>query len=149
MEIYYFAYGANLSKDIMRKRVGDWKEVKRAVLDGYRLCFGVYSKSWKGGAADIRECEGGRVYGAVYLISEEQLSMLDRCEGVPSVYMRRKVKVRTEDGELDAVTYVAANPKDYVRPSQEYLANVLKGLRQHGYGDEVVREVRRIAEGKH
>lgn len=149
MDIYYFAYGVNLNKDVLRKRIGDWKISKKAILEGYTLCFSVYSKSWKGGVADIREMEGSRVYGAVYLITEEQLNMLDRYEGVPNTYMRRKVKVITEDGVIDAITYVATNPKGYVKPSIEYLSNIIKGLRQHGYDENVIKEVKRIADGKY
>ncbi len=147
MVVWYFAYGANLNKDLMKKRVGGWRDCKRGVLEGYKLSFDVFSKSWGGGVADIREESGSKVYGAVYLLDEEQLKVLDRYEGVPSIYLRRKVIVKTDDGEVKAVTYVAANPKQYVRPSAEYLAMMQKGLRQHGYGDEVLREVRRLAEG--
>ncbi|MEM0011193.1 MAG: gamma-glutamylcyclotransferase family protein [Candidatus Bathyarchaeia archaeon] len=147
MAVWYFAYGADLNKDLMRKRVGEWKDCKRATLEGYRLSFGVFSKSWKGGAADIREESGSRVYGAIYLLDEEQLRMLDRYEGVPNVYLRRKVIVKTDDGEVEAVTYVAANPKEFVKQSAEYLAVIQKGLKQHGYGDDVIRKIRRLAEG--
>ncbi|PUA32996.1 MAG: hypothetical protein B9J98_02650 [Candidatus Terraquivivens tikiterensis] len=147
MAVWYFAYGANLNKDLMRRRVGGWKDCKKGVLEGYKLCFGVFSKSWGGGVADIREWGGSRVYGVVYLLDEEQLKELDKYEGVPNIYLRRKVVVRTEGGEVEAVTYVAANPRHFVKPSTDYLAIMLKGLKQHGYGDDVLKEVKRIAGG--
>ena len=147
MAVWYFAYGANLNKELMRKRVGEWKDCKRGVLEGYRLSFGVFSKSWRGGVANIVEESNSKVYGAVYLLDEEQLKVLDRYEGVPNIYLRRKVIVKTDDGEVEAVTYVAANPRQFVKPSAEYLAMMQKGLKQHGYGDEVLKEVKRIAEG--
>ncbi|MEM2910198.1 MAG: gamma-glutamylcyclotransferase family protein [Nitrososphaerota archaeon] len=147
MVIWYFAYGANLDKELMKKRVGEWKDCKRSILEGYRLNFGVFSRRWRGGAADIREESGSKVYGVIYLLDEEQLKKLDECEGVPNTYLRRKVVVRTEGGEVEAVTYVATNPRRFVKPSAEYLAIMQKGLKQHGYGDEVLREVKRIAEG--
>jgi len=147
MAVWYFAYGANLNKELMRKRVGEWKDCKRGVLEGYRLSFGVFSKSWGGGVANIVEESNSKVYGAVYLLDEEQLKVLDRYEGVPNIYLRRKVIVKTDDGEVEAVTYVAANPRQFVKPSAEYLAMMQKGLKQHGYGNEVLKEVKRIAEG--
>ena len=64
---WYFAYGSNLCKEQMRKRVGEWRESKRAKLLGFRLTFD------SRGRADIVEDPQGVVYGAVYLLTSEQL----------------------------------------------------------------------------
>jgi hypothetical protein len=47
---WYFAYGSNLDQDAMRRVVGGWKEVKPAVLKGYRLVFNVAYSPFPGGA---------------------------------------------------------------------------------------------------
>ncbi|GBC69568.1 hypothetical protein HRbin01_01268 [archaeon HR01] len=148
MKVWYFAYGSNLDLETMRRKVGSWYELKPAILRNYRLVFDHYSPSWSGGTADVVESEGGIVYGAAYLLDEEQLKILDRFEGVPTSYNRRKVLIEVAGEKLEAFTYVVSNPKKYVRPSEEYLSKVLKGLRRLGYGDDVVNGVRRAAMGK-
>ena len=146
MSVWYFAYGVNLDKDIMRRRVGEWAEARRARLRNYELRFNTYSPTWRGGTASIVEKEGAVVYGVAYLIDEEQMRALDKHVGVPSRYSRIKVTVETEDGELlNAMTHVASNPKHNIPPSQQYLAALLRGLRQHGYGEDVVRTVKKVA----
>ncbi len=146
MAVWYFAYGVNLDKDIMRRRIGEWKEAKRAVLKGYELCFNTYSPTWRGGTASIIEKENSTVYGVVYLIDEEQIRMLDKHLGVPNRYVRIKITVETEDNnKIEAMTHVAANPKQHIPPSQQYLSALLRGLRQHGYGEDVVRAVKKVA----
>ena len=146
MDVWYFAYGANLDRELMRRRVGEWKDVRRAVLRGYELRFDTYSPSWRGATANIVEKEDGVVYGVAYLITEEQMRMLDRHVGVPNRYSKIKVLVETEEGErINALTYVSNNPKPRLFPSQQYLSTLLRGLKQHGYGDDVIRSVKRVA----
>ncbi|HIQ29634.1 MAG TPA: gamma-glutamylcyclotransferase [Candidatus Caldiarchaeum subterraneum] len=146
MEVWYFAYGVNLDKEVMRRRVGEWIEAKRAILRNYELRFNTYSPTWRGGTASIVEKEGAVVYGVAYLISEEQMKALDKHVGVPNRYSRIKVKVETEDGdELPAMTHVSNNPKYHIHPSQQYLASLLRGLKQHGYQEEVIKTVKKVA----
>ncbi|MEM4574375.1 MAG: gamma-glutamylcyclotransferase family protein, partial [Candidatus Caldarchaeum sp.] len=51
------------------------------------------------------------VYGALYLLDEEQLEKLDRYEGVPHLYHRRKVMVETDQTSVEAYVYVGTNPR--------------------------------------
>ena len=146
-DVWYFAYGWSLDKGLMKRCVGGWAEARRAELQGFRLVFDSYSSSWKGGVANLREEEGSRVCGVVYRLSEEQLKALDRFEGVPSTSARMSVEVSAEGvGRVKAFAHVAAKPRGrWVKPSREYLSAMFRGLRQHGFGEEVVREVRSIA----
>jgi len=36
---WYFAYGSNLDKNQMLKRIGEWKKSQRALIKGWRLIF--------------------------------------------------------------------------------------------------------------
>jgi len=145
--VWYFAYGWTLDKNLLKRSVGEWGDARRAELNGFRLVFDSYSASWRGGVANLRGAEGGKVYGVVYEITQEQLKTLDRLEGVPSSSARRRVEVNVEGlGRLKAFTHVAVNPRGrWIKPSREYLSAMLRGLRQHGFGEEVLRETRRLA----
>ncbi|MDJ0269980.1 MAG: gamma-glutamylcyclotransferase [Aigarchaeota archaeon] len=143
--MWYFAYGANLDREMLRRIIGGWSSEKKAWLRGFSIKFDAYSTSWRGGVADIVEDPDGIVYGAVYQLEEEQLKTLDRYEGVPTMHARRIVVVETEEGQLEAVTYVVSNPRGRVAPSQQYLSSMIRGLRQHGYDERVIALVRKAA----
>ncbi len=147
-EVWYFSYGWSMEKGLMKRCIGGWAEERRAELRGYRLVFNAYSGSWRGGVANLAEDEEGRVKGVVYRIREEQLAMIDRFEGVPSTSARMSVEVEVEGiGVVRAFTHIPLNVRSrWVKPSKEYLSAMLKGLKQHGYGEDVVSQVRKAAE---
>ena len=71
--------------------------------------------------------------GALYEVSEPDLRLLDRHEGIPGTYERLKVKVVTEDEDfVEAVTHVRVDPAEETKPSAEYLAVVQEGYRDWG-----------------
>ena len=146
-EVWYFAYGWSLNKSLMRKCIGRWLDARRAELRGFKLVFNAYSKSWRGGVANLVEDESSRVHGVAYRITGEQLKKLDRFEGLPSRAARISVEISVEDiGRVKAITHIAVNPRrGWIVPSRDYLSAMLKGLKQHGFGDDVLREVRRAA----
>lgn len=147
MDVWYFAYGSNLNKEQMKRRVGKWRDSTKAILRDHKLVFDIYSQSWKGGVADVVESPGGFVYGAVYLLTEDQIKELDKYEAVPTLYSKRKVNVEIDDKmQLDALAYVASNPGKFLKPSKEYLGSVMSGLRQHGYDEKIIKQIGRIAE---
>lgn len=81
-DVWYFAYGSNLNVEQMKRRIGERKAERKAVLKNYRLTFNGCSTKWGNrGVADIEKIEGSSVKGVIYRISEEQLDWLDKCEG--------------------------------------------------------------------
>jgi len=72
-EVWYFAYGWSLNKSLMRRCIGQWLDARRAELRGFKLVFNAYSKSWRGGVANLVEDESSRVHGVAYRITGEQL----------------------------------------------------------------------------
>jgi len=135
--VWYFAYGANLDLNEIKKRIGPVKTILRAQLPGYRLTFRGYSRRWDGAIADIEKAEGSIVYGVLYKISIEQLKKLDKYEGYPHKYIRKQVNVVTEDNSvITAVTYTQVLGKDVdkrFKPSKLYLNTIRKGLITHRY----------------
>ena len=160
-DIWYFAYGSNLNVAQMKKRIGEWKAERKAALKNYRLTFNGYSAKWDNkGVADIVESEGNSVKGAIYRISEEQLAILDICEGYKgiegrNIYNRnvpeRPMYVISGGEEVGVVTYYvadAARQSKFNKPSDKYLETIIEGLRHHGWGEDVVREVKEIAKSR-
>jgi len=136
--VWYFAYGSNLDMDRLRERIGEWQDDKRATLKDYRRTFDSRGK------ADILEQKGERVWGAVYKVTEAQLKILDdRFEGVRrNIYKRVWVNVECNEKTEPAIAYVKVEKTSFHPPSDEYLSYILRGLKQHGYGEEIIEKVR-------
>ncbi len=143
---WYFAYGSNLKKERLRRRIGEWKEAKKANLKNYELTFakGYYGHS--SGKADIKLKQGSLVRGAVYRLTKEQLDSLDGPEGVAlGVYVRIPIVVDIDGDSAPAETYVMKKEISQLKPSEEYLGYILEGLAEHGYSEVIIDGVRKIA----
>ena len=121
--MYYFAYGANLSKKQMKERCPDSKPMFVVTLPNYKLVFVGWSRQWRGGVASIQPFREEKVLGAIYEVSERDLRRLDKYEGYPDSYQRISVRVFDEDGNpVEAVTYIKAGQLEETQPSREYLS---------------------------
>lgn len=144
---WYFAYGSNLSRARLRKRIGVWTEEHKAILQGFRLTFAKGYEGHADGKANIKPDPSGEVKGVIYLVTENQLSKLDEYGGVSiGVYRREQVNVESEGKLLSVITYVMVRELCQLKPSDDYLNLILEGLKEHGYGQEVIEEVRKIAD---
>jgi len=131
--MYYFAYASNLSRRQMRERCPGAKPLFRARLPHHKLIFTGWSRKWRGGTATVRSSTGDVVAGALYEVSEADLRVLDRQEGIPGKYDRLKIKVVTEDEDfVEALTHVRVDPADETKPTAEYLAIIQEGYKDWG-----------------
>jgi cation transport regulator ChaC len=145
-EKWYFAYGSNLKREWLRSRIGEWKQECKAILRGYRLTFAKGYYLHTSGKANIKLDPSSEVKGVIYLITENQLNKLDRWEGVnKGVYKRKPVNVESEGKLIPAITYEMVKEICPLRPSQDYLNLILEGLKEHGYDESVIKEVKKIA----
>lgn len=118
--IYYFAFGANLSPDIMQQRRIDVFEAFDYVLDDVELRFS-QSGFYKGhGYASADPAPGEKVYGRMYLIRQRDAKRMDYYEGVPFIGSHEK-RVHTDDNGLRYYYYRATTFSDNLKPTQEYL----------------------------
>ena len=78
-DIWYFAYGSNLSMDRTQQRTGSIRSARKACLKDYRLAF---NKGGLGGEvyANIVPSPGDVVWGVVYLCDQEAMAGLDDFE---------------------------------------------------------------------
>ncbi|MFA5358131.1 MAG: gamma-glutamylcyclotransferase [archaeon] len=150
--VYYFAYGGNLSLEELGGRVGrKLKPLFAAYLPDSKLAFPRESKYQRGGVAGFVPAKGKKLWGAVFLLSiEEMEEKLDMHEGHykdnkrSSAYLKEEVKIMREEGrELSAITYVAAKTGDYC-PSKYYLDKMIKGAEECMLPKEYISELKKI-----
>ncbi len=144
----YFAYGSNLASRIIEAWAPDAEFVGPARLDGFRLAFLRRSVRWKAGAADVVPAPGHAVWGALYLVSKEELDALDSKEYVArSGYRRCDVEVEWEGKLVGAATYeVVDKADDELTPKLEYLTLMWEGARERGLPEEWLAELASLPE---
>ena len=118
---YYFAYGSNLHHLQMKRRCPKCRFIKKIILHNYSLSF-----RSKYGAADIEKKMGGKVYGALYLITKVAEKRLDIYEEYPTLYKKMFFKYDNKK----VMTYIMAKKTKLVPPTTKYL-NIIK----QGYKD--------------
>lgn len=68
---YYFAYGSNVFAKQMKERCPDSSFYSVAFLPDHKIVFPRSSRARKCGVVSIQLQSGGAVWGAVFLLSEE------------------------------------------------------------------------------
>lgn len=126
----YFAYGSNLSADVIASLPGFHQTIGLARLDNFRLAFTRWSPKWKAGVADIVESPGMCLWGILYNIDEDALLALDAKEGLGSAYMRIEVNVTLPDESIMPASSYTVISKSIVEitPSKEYLNSMIQSL---------------------
>ena len=118
--VYYFAYGSNLHRLQMKRRCPNCRFVKKIILHNYSLTF-----RSKYGAADIEKKIGGKVYGALYLISKVAEKRLDAYEEYPTLYKKMFFKYNNKK----VMTYIMTKKTKLVPPTDHYLDIIRQGYR--------------------
>ena len=134
----YFAYGSNLNPEQMKQRCPDSQLIDVARLDGFQLAFAGYSKRWGGGVATVWEDPAGIVEGIVWLISDRDLELLDRCEGYPHSYGRVSLMVQMANGELKGAWVYVKQDHTSTRPSPAYIDVITKAYKCRGFNLSVL-----------
>ena len=129
----YFAYGSNLDGAQMRRRCPSARLVGAAILDGYRLGFAGQSTAWGGAVATVVRDPDGRVPGLVWAVSAEDLERLDRCEGHPRAYRRRRFLVDTGEARRRRVHVYVKDDAEQARPTEAYFGVLWRAYEHHGF----------------
>jgi gamma-glutamylcyclotransferase (GGCT)/AIG2-like uncharacterized protein YtfP len=132
--VNYFAYGANMSQEVMRTSAPAHRFLGAARLAGHRLAFTRRSVITGTGVADIVRDAGAAVWGALYLLDPRDFEQLDRKEGLGSAYVREQVSVTLGQEEIHGVLAYTVRVKEAVeiRPSAAYLHLLLDGAAERG-----------------
>jgi len=118
-KIYYFAFGANLSEDVLKRRRISVYESFDYVLDNAVLRFSQLGFYKDHGYASADSAEDEVMYGKMYLILQADASRMDFFEGVPILQVHDKV-FRQVNG-ADFFFYRAKKTREGLKPTQEYL----------------------------
>ena len=136
----YFAYGSNLNHKQMNCRCRDSKFIKKVYLDNYTFVYDGYSNEWKGAVANILKSADNIVWGGLYEISKSDLENLDRYEGFPDSYDRKKLEVKDSQGNnYKAITYFRTGEKIGI-PSNKYKKIIIDGAKDCNLPDNYVKK---------
>ena len=132
--ITYFAYGSNMSRKRLQKRVSSAEPLERAVLRCHRLAFHKISKDKSGKCDIVPSKESNEVWGRLYHINAEEKELLDCYEGLRRGYENKCVTVELDSGcTVCAVTYYVEdeskiNPS--LKPYTWYIKHILVGAKE-------------------
>ena len=126
-KVYYFAFGANLSKEVLKRRKIEVFETFDHQLDGACLQF-TQTGFYKGHGYASADPEPGNVtYGKMYSILESDARRMDYYEGVPFLDVHEKVTC--DERDFSFYYYRAMKPEDDLKPTQEYLDYITSAYR--------------------
>ncbi|MEO5665318.1 MAG: gamma-glutamylcyclotransferase [Nocardioides sp.] len=103
----YAAYGTNLDPGRMSERCPHSPLRSTGWLRGWRLTFGGEEHGWDGALATIVEDPIEQVFVAIYDVTPEDESELDRWDSADTgLYRKTRVRVSTMSGEILVWAYV-------------------------------------------
>lgn len=121
---FYFAFGANLNPEVLRKRRIDVLSSRLVQLENFRLRFNHDVPFRKVGFASIEAYEGARVLGLLYEVPWIDEMRMDYFES--NLFLKRYLKQKCViDGEA-SFFYSTGRSKGHGRPLREYRDKVLK-----------------------
>ena len=150
--IAYFAYGSNMLRArLLDRGVLLLDEGQPAQVKDYNLVFN--KKSDDGSSkANLMPAPGATSWGVLFSVSSKSLAGLDSAEGAPVHYRRETVTVCTEQGERQAMTYLAQPDKVLPvpdRPWDWYLALILAGGKSYpDIPSDWIKKLRQIGQAK-
>ncbi|WP_020393971.1 gamma-glutamylcyclotransferase family protein [Thiolinea disciformis] len=126
--IYYFAFGANLSPEVLKQRRIAVFETLDFALQDCALRFTQSGFYQDHGFASAEPALGERVYGKLYLIRQSDARRMDYYEGVP--WLRAHHKVMTRQQGYYFYYYRATQVVENLKPTQEYLDYITQAYRK-------------------
>lgn len=134
----YVAYGSNLNRGQMAHRCPDAHIVGRGVIDDYAL---KYRGSKTGAYLTIIREKGKTVPVVVWAISEQDERELDRYEGFPTFYYKKRMTVHLENGKsIYAMAYIMFDKARPGIPSEYYIQTCLRGYLENGLDTDIFYE---------
>lgn len=143
VRMLYFAYGSNMSRPRIEKRIGNVRVESTATVPDHRLAFSKVGRDGSGKCCFSETIAGDRVHGVLFGIEDRQLRALDRAEGLGRGYDRVRRPVLLQGGTwVEAVTYVATVQDPSLRPFSWYLRHVVHGAIDAGLPASYVAAIR-------
>lgn len=126
----------------MRDRAPGARALGAARLKGWRLTFTRDSPGWGGGVGHIEPAPEDAVWGVLWEVTQADVDALDEYEGVAGgAYVRENTMVHHEGRDVEALVYLAV-PRGDKKPSNRYIAALVRGAEAHGLPAEYVERLR-------
>ncbi len=140
-KVYYFAFGANLSREILELRKMKIFEEFDYVLCDSALRFTKFGFFKDHGFASADPEPGENVYGKMYLILERDAKRMDYFEGVPFLKEHEQIIGRAD--EFDFFFYRTSRVTTGLRPTREYLDYIIGAYEQMSFvPDDYLRDLK-------
>jgi len=147
MQLYYFAYGSNMSVSRLRARVPSAQPHGVAHLTHHRLSF--HKIGHDGSAkcdAFFTDEKSDLVMGVLYSIEHSEKDYLDQVEGLGNGYEIKEVDLLHPEGhQVSAFTYYATHIDPDLDPFHWYLEHVVRGAKEFSLPDEYVARIRAVS----
>jgi hypothetical protein len=139
--VHYFAFGANMSSAVLRRRGIEVLSREPARLRGHRLVFDLAGIPWVEPAfASIVPDPEHDVYGVLYRLAPDQLEKVNSYEGPGYSFIEVEV-----EGERSGIqrsrTYRSRRSAAGLRPSRRYLRVLSEGARENDLPASYIREI--------
>lgn len=126
-DVYYFAYSSLLSPEMMARVAPGASFVLTAHLPETRLLFRDPGARWGGAIPTVVAEEGNTVWGALFLISEEELDAIDAEERADGRARSEKFSAVDREGKrYKVVTHVVVKGAE-AAPALDYLQHMVAG----------------------
>lgn len=128
---WYFAYGANMSPQILARRGVRPLSSRVGELRDYKLCFshrGIFPT--EPAFANIEPEVGANLYGVLHQLEADQLTALDKIEGAE--YQHVNVQVFSDGELINARAYMDPYPARGLHPSRRYAHIMIEAAQHHG-----------------
>jgi cation transport regulator ChaC len=136
----YFAYGSNMNRGKIEKRVHRSSLGGVAArLSGFKLRFNKRSID-KSGKANIVADREGEVWGVLFGLSDVEIESLAEYEGGYSRTYVDVGSVKTSES-IHVLTFVASGDEPDILPTRQYLGIILQGACEHGLPDEYCKKL--------
>lgn len=129
----YFAYGSNMFTKRLKERTPSAEKFGIGIVCGRRLTWDKISKDGSG-KCDIEPTDdpSNCVWGVLFIINLSEKSNLDKAEGAGKGYKEESIQVKIAGDSYNAITYVATEKAETIRPYHWYKAYVVSGAIEHG-----------------
>jgi len=136
----YFAYGANMAEEEMKRHCINARFVSRARLPDNAFVYDNFSEEGAEGWGNIVSSPGKEVWGVLYEVSAEDFKSLEKKEGCPVYYQVRGARVVDDAGEIHKVSLFSREGKCKGKPSERYHSLVLKGAHNRSLPADYIRQ---------
>jgi hypothetical protein len=145
----FFAYGANMNQDQIKSRCQKPEVLTIARLADHAMAFFGCSKIWDGGQETVVSRVGEDLWGVVYKLSFSDGELLDAWQDVrlngTGPYFHYPTEVVAPDGSVYQVLLYKKDILDEPqKPSEEYLAHIVKGAVAQGLPEAYINKIKKI-----